>query len=119
MKQPETASECGVFWSLYVANEEDVVLCETQEDAIHLKTAWSRSVHVSGPFEHPRHELPLIQTAFEASVRIDNMLSKANIEDRTREELASINRELKKAIKQVYPFDLLPLHGGHLANLNS
>ncbi len=87
MKQPKTASEHKVFWSLYVADEEEVVLCETQEDAIRLKKAWSRSTHVSGPFEHPRHELPLVRAAYDASTRIEEMLSKSNIEGGLREEL--------------------------------
>jgi len=106
------------IWSLFLTGEPQVVLCETEHEALNLKTRWEASVDVYGPFEHPRHELPLIEAAAEAALRLGQLASALDSTEHAAEVWA-IQRTLNQAIGSIYPFDSVTLSDGSSWNLKS
>ena len=105
-------------WSLFVSEEPQVVLCETEHEALTLKAKWEASVHVLGPFEHPRHELPLVQAAADASLQLEQLATEFDSTKQAR-QLRAIRKSLIHAIRSVYPFDSVALPDGSSWNLKS
>jgi len=119
MDQPLAIGEYSQFWSLYVRDEEEVVLFETRASAEAAKKRWETSTYVSGPFEHMRKEMPLIHSALSAARQLDAIRSTATLPSRVREELSGVSGALARSIAKVYPFDQIPVPGDVLTKLDT
>ncbi|MFH1108661.1 MAG: hypothetical protein V1790_05625 [Planctomycetota bacterium] len=91
-------------------SDNQVTICETRREAEATKRRFSRLVTVEGPFEHPRHELPLVVAAAHALKVLREMQLHSDV-DRAS-DLREARNELELAIRKVFPFRSVHLKDG-------